>query len=182
LSFHRVHVLRRPMFLLLIAALMSTLVTTARPASAAPARIARAARAAVTVTASATASARAIAPARLRSYRILAIARAQKGKPYRFGAAGPRAFDCSGLAGYAYRAVNLKLPRTADQQYRYARAVARSAARPGDLVFWVSGGRAYHVGVYAGGGKVWHAPKAGDRVRLATIWSWSRVRFGRVGA
>ncbi|MGX6607219.1 C40 family peptidase [Micromonosporaceae bacterium Da 78-11] len=119
--------------------------------------------------------------ARMRSYRIVAFARAQQGKPYRFGAAGPSAFDCSGLSGYAYRQVNLRLPRTAGEQYRVARPVSRAAARPGDLVFWVSGGRAYHVGVYAGGGQVWHAPKPGSRVKLATVWSPGEVRYGRIG-
>jgi cell wall-associated NlpC family hydrolase len=119
--------------------------------------------------------------ARMRSYHIVAIARAQAGKPYRYGAVGPSAFDCSGLTGYAYRAVHLTLPRTADQQYRASRHLSRAAARPGDLVFWVSGGHAYHVAVYAGGGKVWHAPKPGSSVRLATIWSAGQVRFGRIG-
>ena len=112
--------------------------------------------------------------------RIVAAARSQQGKPYRYGAAGPNAFDCSGLTGYAYAAARIRLPRTAQAQYRLARPVARAAARPGDLVFWVSGGRAYHVAVYAGQGRVWHAPKPGDRVKLATIWSAGQVRFGRI--
>jgi cell wall-associated NlpC family hydrolase len=120
--------------------------------------------------------------ARMRSYHIVAAARAQIGKPYRFGAQGPGAFDCSGLTGYAYRTVHISLPRTADGQYRVARPVAKSAARPGDLVFWISGGHAYHVAVYAGVGKVWHAPKTGQRVQLTPIWSWASVRFGRIGS
>ena len=117
---------------------------------------------------------------RLRGERIVAAARAQRGKPYRHGAQGPGAFDCSGLSGYAYRAVHIRLPRTADQQYRAAHPLSRAAARPGDLVFWVSGRHAYHVAVYAGAGKVWHAPKPGDRVRLAAIWSPREARFGRI--
>jgi len=119
--------------------------------------------------------------ARLRGARIVAAAGAQRGKPYRRGAQGPGAFDCSGLAGYAYRAVHIRLPRTASEQYHAARPISRGAARPGDLVFWVSGRHAYHVAVYAGADRVWHAPKPGDRVRLATIWSAGEVRFGRVG-
>jgi cell wall-associated NlpC family hydrolase len=119
--------------------------------------------------------------ARMRSYRIVGAARAQQGKPYRFGASGPSAFDCSGLTTYVYRHEGITLPRTADQQYRAARHITASAARPGDLVFWVSGGHAYHAAVYAGGGQVWHAPKPGRRVQLEKIWSWSQVRFGRIG-
>ncbi|WP_433382606.1 C40 family peptidase [Actinoplanes sp. CA-142083] len=118
----------------------------------------------------------------LRGKLIIAAASAQRGKPYRRGAAGPTAFDCSGLSGYAYRAAHISLPRTANAQYRAARPVSRAAARPGDLVFWVHGHHAYHVAVYAGAGRVWHAPKPGDRVRLAKIWNPREVRYGRIGA
>jgi cell wall-associated NlpC family hydrolase len=110
--------------------------------------------------------------------RVVAAAKAQKGKPYGLGSAGPRAFDCSGLVRFSYRRAGVRLPRTAAQQYRSARKVSRRAARPGDLVFWLSGGNVYHVGIYAGGNRVWHAPKPGDRVELAKIWT--SVRFGRV--
>lgn len=120
--------------------------------------------------------------AQARSYRIVAAARAQRGKPYRFGARGPGAFDCSGLTGYAYRTVRIALPRTANQQYHRARHISYAAARPGDLVFWVTGSHAYHVAVYAGGGQVWHAPRPGRRVQISRIWSWGEVHFGRIGA
>nr|WP_221380150.1 NlpC/P60 family protein [Actinoplanes polyasparticus] len=115
-----------------------------------------------------------------RGLKVVAFARAQNGKPYRYGAQGPSAFDCSGLAGFAYAKAGKRLPRTAQAQYRAARRITSAAARPGDLVFWVSGSRAYHVAVYAGAGQVWHAPKPGDRVKLAKIWNWKQVRFARV--
>ncbi|WP_205650214.1 C40 family peptidase [Actinoplanes solisilvae] len=118
----------------------------------------------------------------VRGNQIVAAARAQQGKPYKHGSHGPGAFDCSGLTGFAYAQVRITLPRTAQAQYRAARKVSPPAARPGDLVFWLAGGRAYHVAVYAGGGRVWHAPKPGDRVKLAPIWSRNQVRFGRIGA
>jgi cell wall-associated NlpC family hydrolase len=111
--------------------------------------------------------------------RVVAAARAQKGKPYRSGARGPRAFDCSGLTGWAARRAGAKLPRTADAQYHRVRKVSRRNARPGDLVFWLSGGHAYHVGVYAGRNRVWHAPRPGQRVRRVKIWTRD-VRFGRI--
>ncbi len=123
----------------------------------------------------------AAAAAIARGNQIVAAARAQQGKPYRYGAHGPSAFDCSGLTGYVYAKVRIKLPRTAQAQYTAAKKISKAAARPGDLVFWVSGGHAYHVAVYAGGGRVWHAPKPGDRVKLGQIWSWNQVRFGRIG-
>ena len=119
------------------------------------------------------------ATATVTGQRVVAAVKAQKGKPYRLGSAGPRAFDCSGLVRFAYGKAGVKLPRTAAQQYRKARKVSRRAARPGDLVFFTSGASVYHVGIYAGGHKVWHAPKPGGRVTLAKIWT-SQVRFGRV--
>ncbi|GAA2646683.1 C40 family peptidase [Paractinoplanes durhamensis] len=118
----------------------------------------------------------------VRGRRVVAAAGAQRGKPYRHGAQGPRAFDCSGLTTYVYRSVRVALPRTANAQFHAAKPVSRATAQPGDLVFWVHGKHAYHVGVYAGGGRVWHAPKSGDHVRLATVWSWREVHFGRVAA
>ena len=143
----------------------------ARPTTAAAAPQAKAART----------TAPAARAARMRGYRIVAVARAQQGKPYRFGARGPNAFDCSGLSGFAYRQVHLTLPRTANDQYHATRRISRPAARPGDLVFWVRGGHAYHVGVYAGNGRVWHAPRPGSRVKLAAIFSPGEVHFGRIG-
>ncbi|MCU7726519.1 C40 family peptidase [Actinoplanes sp. KI2] len=156
--------------------------TPAHAATAAPAATHQAGAVASSPAARAAAvRAAAIRIARVRGARIVAAAGAQHGKPYRRGAQGPVAFDCSGLSSYAYRAVNIHLPRTADQQYRTARRISSGAARAGDLVFWVSGKHAYHVAVYAGAGRVWHAPKPGDRIRLAKIWSPKEVRFGRIG-
>jgi cell wall-associated NlpC family hydrolase len=54
----------------------------------------------------------------------------------------------------------------------------RATGRPSGLI---GGGHAYHVAVYAGAGKVWHAPKPGQRVQSTSIWSSGQVRFGRVG-
>jgi cell wall-associated NlpC family hydrolase len=68
--------------------------------------------------------------------KILAYAEAQLGKPYVFGAAGPDAFDCSGLAMMAYRAAGIVIPRTAAAQWAYGRQVPASQVQPGDLVFF----------------------------------------------
>ena len=43
----------------------------------------------------------------------LAVAKAQYGDPYRYGAAGPNAFDCSGLTYYSFRMKGVYIPRTA---------------------------------------------------------------------
>jgi peptidoglycan DL-endopeptidase CwlO len=68
--------------------------------------------------------------------KILAYAEAQLGKPYIFGAAGPDAFDCSGLAMMAYRAAGIAIPRTSQAQWDWGRQIPASQVQPGDLVFF----------------------------------------------
>lgn len=114
------------------------------------------------------------------SAKALSVAASKKGAPYKYGAAGPSRFDCSGLTLYSYKKAGKTLPRTAQSQYNKTRRIAASGRRRGDLVFFHSGGSVYHVGIYAGSDKIWHSPKTGSVVRLEKIWSNS-VRYGRVG-
>lgn len=109
----------------------------------------------------------------------LRIAATKKGVPYKWGGTGPSGFDCSGLVQYSYRRAGKKLPRTAAAQYHRTRKIARAERKRGDLVFFHSGRNVYHVGIYAGRGKVLHAPRTGAVVRLETIWTNS-VWYGRV--
>ncbi|MEV8592192.1 C40 family peptidase [Streptomyces sp. NPDC052012] len=111
--------------------------------------------------------------------KALKIAASKKGSPYQWGATGPYRFDCSGLTLYSFKKAGKKLPRTAAQQYNRTRHISASNRRAGDLVFFHSGRSIYHVGIYAGKGKIWHAPKTGDVVRLQKIWTRS-VWYGRV--
>jgi cell wall-associated NlpC family hydrolase len=132
----------------------------------------------VTVAAPVQAAVSAGVPAAVAAHAVR-ITAGKKGAPYQYGAMGPTRFDCSGLTKWVYRQAGRTLPRTAAQQYAATIRVTKAQARPGDLVFFMSAGRVYHVGVYAGAGRVWHAPKTGDRVKLAVIWT-SAVRYGRV--
>jgi cell wall-associated NlpC family hydrolase len=68
--------------------------------------------------------------------KILAYAEAQLGKSYQYGATGPDAFDCSGLAMMAYRAAGITIPRTSQAQWAYGTQIPASQVRPGDLVFF----------------------------------------------
>jgi cell wall-associated NlpC family hydrolase len=109
----------------------------------------------------------------------LRIAKRQIGDPYRYGAEGPGAFDCSGLVYYStHRAGYRHVPRTSSAQGRYMRHIKRSAMRRGDFVFFTSGGSVYHVGIYAGrrdGHRIIvHAPYTGSHVKRERIWtnSW----------
>ncbi|MFI6106524.1 MULTISPECIES: C40 family peptidase [unclassified Streptomyces] len=111
--------------------------------------------------------------------KALNVAASKKGAPYKYGAAGPSRFDCSGLTLYSYKKAGKTLPRTAQQQYNKTRHLSASSRQKGDLVFFHSGGSVYHVGIYAGGNKIWHSPKSGSVVKLDRIWSKS-VYYGRV--
>ncbi|MER7764632.1 C40 family peptidase [Streptomyces sp. NPDC097619] len=111
--------------------------------------------------------------------KALQTAASKKGAPYKWGAVGPSRFDCSGLTLYSYKQAGKTLPRTAAQQYNKTARIGSTARKPGDLVFFHSRGSVYHVGIYAGSGKVWHSPKAGSTVRLEKIWT-SSVKYGRV--
>lgn len=109
----------------------------------------------------------------------LHVAAAKRGSPYQYGATGPYRFDCSGLTLYAFRQAGRVLPRTAAEQYARTRHISAASRSPGDLVFFHSGPDVYHVGVYAGHNKIWHAPHSGARVRLERIWTRD-VWYGRV--
>ncbi|MCW5251107.1 MULTISPECIES: C40 family peptidase [unclassified Streptomyces] len=111
--------------------------------------------------------------------KALQVAASKKGSPYQWGATGPSRFDCSGLTQYSFKKAGKKLPRTAAQQYNSTRHISSSSRKQGDLVFFHAGPNVYHVGIYAGQGKIWHSPKTGAVVRLEKIWTNS-VWYGRV--
>lgn len=114
--------------------------------------------------------------------RAYSVAKAQKNDPYHRGSAGPYRFDCSGLTQYAYKRAGKYIPRTARGQYNATRHITRSHLQVGDLVFF--GSPVYHVGVYAGGGKIWNANSGhyrGYKVVLAPIKEYGGVvRYGQV--
>lgn len=123
--------------------------------------------------------------------RAAGIAEKQVGDPYRYGAAGPDYFDCSGLVKYSFGKVGKKLPRTAQSQYDNSHHISGSSVTKGDLVFIGKSSRSiYHVGVYAGfwSGKswMWNANTGayrGRKVVLAPVREYTvngaTARFGR---
>jgi cell wall-associated NlpC family hydrolase len=110
---------------------------------------------------------------------VLAIAARYVGTPYVYGGTTPSGFDCSGFVGYVYRQLGVSLPRTANDQMNATKQIPRSQARPGDLVFFVSGGRAYHDGIFAGGNMMYDSPRSGKSIQKREIWS-ADVVFARV--
>jgi len=112
--------------------------------------------------------------------RVVHVAASKAGTPYVYGASGPSAFDCSGFTRWVYAKVGRHLPRTSSAQAGAVRHVRASDRRPGDLVFFSSGGHVYHVAIYAGGDSVWHAPRPGESVHREHLWTHG-VSYGRVG-
>jgi cell wall-associated NlpC family hydrolase len=110
--------------------------------------------------------------------RILQIAAAQYGKPYRYGSPGPNSFDCSGLTSYVFGKVGIRLPHSAAAQYGVVRHVAKADKRPGDLIFMYNSSGIYHVAIYAGNNKMWAATHTGDIVRKESLYS-SSYKVGR---
>jgi len=106
-------------------------------------------------------------PASGRAKIAVDFALAQLGDPYVYGAAGPDAWDCSGLTMGAWGAAGVYLPHSSSMQYSYGTPVASSDLQPGDLVFFYS--PISHVAIYIGGGQVVHAPHTGDVVRIAPM-------------
>jgi cell wall-associated NlpC family hydrolase len=97
-------------------------------------------------------------------------AQSHLGAPYRWGASGPRSFDCSGLVWAAYQSAGVRLPRTSQSQYRTGHPVGRNALKPGDLVFFGAGPRSIsHVGIYVGNGRMIHSPRPGRTVTVAPV-------------
>lgn len=102
---------------------------------------------------------------------VVALTKKLVGKRYVAGGKTPRGFDCSGLTSYVYKkAVNKKLGRSSSAQTRngkYINKISLKTLKPGDVLFWGTKTKAYHVGIYVGNGQYIHAetPKAGVKKR-----------------
>lgn len=93
------------------------------------------------------------------------------GKSYVWGATGPESFDCSGLVMYALKkAFGISYPHYSGSQYAASTHISKSDAKPGDLVFWGSGG-SEHVGVYAGGNNYYSAQSPSQGIGMNTLSS-----------
>ena len=109
--------------------------------------------------------------------KAVAYAYSKLGKPYLHNAAGPDAFDCSGLTMAAWAAAGKSLPHNAAAQYHATARISRSALQPGDLVFYSDLG---HVGIYIGGGMIIAAPQTGQNVQKQSVDVMPPYGYGRV--
>jgi cell wall-associated NlpC family hydrolase len=111
-----------------------------------------------------------------RAAKAVAYALAQRGKPYRWAAEGPAAFDCSGLTWAAWRTAGVTIPRTAAGQLA-GLARVRGRLQPGDLLIYRSRGPSRrHVAMVVGRERMVEAPGRGIPVRSTSI------RRGYLGA
>jgi cell wall-associated NlpC family hydrolase len=93
------------------------------------------------------------------------------GRPYVWAAAGPQAFDCSGLTQWVWARAGVALSHYTGLQWNEGRKVGRGELAPGDLVFF--GRDLHHVGIYIGSGLMINAPHTGAVVRVEPVW-WTR--------
>ena len=114
---------------------------------------------------------------------VAAVAQSMVGKPYRFGGASPRGFDCSGLVHYAFARTGRDVPRTTEVLYARSHAVHMARLTAGDLLFFVIDDKPSHVGLYIGDGRFVHAASSGKSVEYASLanpyWQKRLVKIGR---
>jgi peptidoglycan DL-endopeptidase CwlO len=109
----------------------------------------------------------------------IAYAMAQVGKAYVYGAAGPNAFDCSGLTMMAWARAGVALPHSSSAQYSSGPHIAESDLQPGDLVFYYS--PISHVGMYIGNGLIVNAENPSAGVKVTGLHSMPYVGAVRPG-
>ncbi|MEW2354958.1 C40 family peptidase [Spirillospora sp. NPDC029432] len=112
-----------------------------------------------------------------RAAKAVSYAYKQIGDPYRYGGTGPGSWDCSGLAGGAWRKAGVKLPRTTTQIYKKLKKhrVSWKGAVKGDLLFFYSGKS--HMGIYVGNGYMIHAPSSGKKVKKIKLTKYYKRNF-----
>ena len=111
--------------------------------------------------------------AELKSERLVRSALAYRGTPYRFGATGNGAFDCSSFTQYLFGKQGEALPRTAAEQYSHGKPVNKADMQIGDLVFFKNTYKhgVSHVGVYIGNGHFVHASSGSHAVTVTSLSS-----------
>lgn len=98
---------------------------------------------------------------------------------YRFGGNSRNGLDCSSFVQQVFREMDIRLPRTAREQFVVGDQVLTGDLRKGDLLFF----RTYasfpsHVGIYLGDNKMIHASSRDRRVVVSRMdTSYYRSRF-----
>lgn len=99
---------------------------------------------------------------------VVSEAKEHIGPNYKYGAAGPDKFDCSGLAYYSFKeAANIKLPRSSRDQAKAGDSVSFNDLRKGDIVYF--GKDISHIGIYIGNGQFISALNEKKGIRISDI-------------
>lgn len=99
---------------------------------------------------------------------VVADAKKYLGVPYVFGGTSASGLDCSGLVQRVFKDLGIDVPRLVSGQSTVGTEVPSLAqAQPGDIIV-TNGGE--HIVIYAGDGKVIHAPSEGRNVSLVDNW------------
>lgn len=112
----------------------------------------------IVAAAAAVACSVAVAPPAVAGPDVVPVARTRIGLPYRWGAAGPDAFDCSGLVVWSYQQIGVELPHSSQALAAGGQPVTREDLEPGDVVTFYP--NASHAAIYSGDGMVIHASHA----------------------
>lgn len=99
------------------------------------------------------------------------------GSPYAWGAAGPGAFDCSGLVMWAFQQAGISLPHSSQALAHGGQPVALPDLQPGDVLTFYSD--ASHAGIYIGDGLMVHSSTYGQPVRVVPMTSSGPIHNAR---
>lgn len=120
--------------------------------------------------------------------RVKAFVAADSRDPYSYvyGQAGPYMFDCSGLTKWSYARAGKYLPRSSSSQRSAVPRITRSQLQKGDLIFFHSSSSrssssVYHVGIYAGSGRYFHASNPRTDLKYSSLaYASGYLSYGRV--
>jgi cell wall-associated NlpC family hydrolase len=103
---------------------------------------------------------------------VIAFAKKQQGKRYRYGGTGPKYYDCSGLVVRAFKTIGIKLPHYTGSLLKRGKAVSKKNLRRGDLIF----PSRHHVGIYIGNGKMIVASSGAGKVKIQKVYAFYAAR------
>jgi peptidoglycan DL-endopeptidase LytE len=102
--------------------------------------------------------------------RLLLFAKKMLDLPYKFGANGVMGVDCSSFVQRVYSFVDMKLPRSAREQFHVGEKISKDELKSGDLLFFRTYARfPSHVGIYLGDNLFIHASSVSKKVQIDSL-------------